>query len=130
MEDGKMRNNLEKIINKYGEWEDFELEQLQEIINFKGFTIVERKRIIKKIVLEKGWGQDVSEEIIIKNIDNTKEIKYLLDRLFVEDIHVSAIEIFVRNVRNGKLNINKFLQEHNLYPTKHYLRLIQMPYII
>ena len=124
----KAKVNLENVLKNYEELTENEKEQLRKIYGTKSIPIVERKRIIKEIIYDYfKYGQDLKIEEIKNNINSKEKIKYLLDRLFVEDIHVSAIDMFIRNVKNNQIDLSKFLKIHKEYPTKHYLRLIQMP---
>ena len=126
--ENKIIKNLENIINNYGEFRENEREQLQEIIHFKDLTNIKKKKIIREIVLEQGLGQDLTEEEILKNLDDKEKIKYLLNRLFVEDMEHLAIEKFITKVKNNELDIREFLDIHKRQPKRNYWQLILLNY--
>ncbi|RXM57195.1 hypothetical protein [Clostridium tetani] len=120
--------NLEKVINNYGELNKNKKEQLQEIIDFKDFTDSKKRDIIREIVLEQGYGQDIVAQEIQDNLNNKEKIKWLLDRLFVADICNLAIDKFITKAKSGKINISKFLNMHKEQPKRNYWQLISLNY--
>jgi hypothetical protein len=120
--------NLENVINNYKEFSENEREQLQEIINFKDFTDIKKRNIIREIVFEEGLGQDVTAQEVQENLDDKEEIKYLLNRLFVENMEDLAIEKFITKAKSGKINISKFLDIHKRQPNRNYWQLILLNY--
>ncbi|WP_096634852.1 hypothetical protein [Clostridium cochlearium] len=120
--------NLENVINNYGEFNKNEREQLQEIINFKDFTDIKKRNIIREIVLKKGLGQDITAQEVQDNLDNKKMVKWLLNRLFIEDMDNLAIEKFITKAKSGKINISKFLDIHKRQPNRNYWQLILLNY--
>ena len=124
-----MRNiNLENVINNYKEFSKNEREQLQEIINFKDFTDIKKRNIIREIVLKKGLGQDVTAQEVQEDLDDKEEINYLLNRLFATELDNLAIEKFITKVKSGKINIGKFLDIHKRQPNRNYWQLILLNY--
>ncbi|BDR75779.1 hypothetical protein [Clostridium tetani] len=120
--------NLENVINNYKEFNKNEREQLQQIIHFNGLTDVKKRDIIREIVLEEGLGQDITAQEVQDNLNNKEMVKWLLDRLFVTDICNLAIDKFIAKVKNGKINISKFLDMHKEQPKRNYWQLISLNY--
>ncbi|WP_282806532.1 hypothetical protein [Clostridium tetani] len=123
------KENLGKILKNYKEFTRGEREQLEEIVSTESIKPIERKRIIKKIVIDDGYGQDLTEKEILENLNNKEKMKYLLDRLFIENIEVAAVKEFIKRVKNGRINIKKFLDLHKEYPRLNYWQKISLNYI-
>lgn len=120
--------NLGKILKNYKEFIRGEREQLEEIVSTESIKPIERKRIIKKIILGEGYGQDLTEKEILKNLNDKEKIRYLLNRLFIEDIEIGAEIKFIEKVKNGKIKIDKFLDLHKKQPCMNYWQKILCNY--
>lgn len=123
------KENLGKILKNYKEFTRGEREQLEEIVSTESIKPIERKRIIKKIVIDDGYGQDLTEKEILENLNNKEKMKYLLDRLFIENIEVAAVKEFIKRVKDGRIIIKKFLDLHKKYPRLNYWQKISLNYI-
>ncbi|BDR74301.1 hypothetical protein K144316041_p21400 (plasmid) [Clostridium tetani] len=126
--ENKCKKDLEKIINYYQELEESASRQLLEIVSTESIKPIERKRIIKKIILGERYGQDLTEKEILKNLNDKEKIRYLLNRLFIEDIEIGAEIKFIEKVKNGKIKIDKFLDLHKKQPCMNYWQKILCNY--
>ncbi|RXM70332.1 hypothetical protein [Clostridium tetani] len=122
------KENLGKILKNYKEFTRGEREQLEEIVSTESIKPIERKRIIKKIILGERYGQDLTEKEILKNLNDKEKIRYLLNRLFIEDIEIGAEIKFIERVKDGRINIKKFLDLHKKYPRLNYWQKISLNY--
>lgn len=124
----KTKEHLESVINNYGELNKSIKNQLLEIISADSIKPIQKRRIVKEVILEQGYGQNLTKEKILENLDDKEEIKYLLNRLFVENMDNLAIEKFIAKVKSGKINISKFLDIHKRQPNRNYWQLILLNY--
>lgn len=124
----KTKEYLESVINNYGELNKSIKNQLLEIISADSIKPIQKRKIVKEVILEQGYGQNLTKEKILENLDDKEEIKYLLNRLFVEDMEDLAIEKFIAKVKSGKINISKFLDIHKRQPNRNYWQLILLNY--
>lgn len=120
--------NLENVISNYGELNKSIKNQLQEVISTDSVKPIYKKKIIKEAILKQGYGQNLTEEKILENLYDKEKIKYLLNRLFVEDMEDLAIKKFIIKVKNNKLDIREFLDIHKKQPKRNYWQLILLNY--
>lgn len=125
--ENKRRENLKKVLENYKEY-DLVRDQFEEIINCNSIPAFRIKRIIKKIVIDDGYGQDLTETEILKNLHDKEKIRYLLNRLFIENIEIEAADKFIEKVKNGKIKIDKFLDLHKKQPCLNYWQKILLNY--
>lgn len=124
----KTKEYLESVINNYGELNKSIKNQLLEIISADSIKPIQKRKIVKEVILEQGYGQNLTKEKILENLDDKEEIKYLLNRLFVENMEDLAIEKFITKAKSGKINISKFLDIHKRQPNRNYWQLILLNY--
>ena len=124
----KTKEHLESVINNYGELNKSIKNQLLEIISADSIKPIQKRKIVKEVILEQGCGQDLTDKKILENLDDKEKIKYLLNRLFVENIEDLAIEKFITKVKSGKINISKLLDIHKRQPNRNYWQLILLNY--
>lgn len=124
----KTKEYLESVINNYEELNKSIKNQLQEIISIDSVKLIYKRKIIKEAILEQGYGQDLTEKEILENLNNKEKMKYLLDRLFIENIEDLAINKFISKVKNNELDIREFLDIHKRQPNRNYWQLILLNY--
>lgn len=124
----KTKEYLESVINNYGELNKSIKNQLLEIISADSIKPIQKRRIIKETILKQAYGQNLTKEKILENLDDKEEIKYLLNKLFVEKLEDLAINKFISKVKNNELDIEEFLDIHKRQPNRNYWQLILLNY--